>query len=510
MELEFGWPIFATEDAAEGQKAFAEKRPPGLPAQVTDAPRATIGRRRRPARRRLAAALRPLITLTVAGTFDDGVLDGAADRLEAAGRASSTAGGRDRSDRAASPTSTSTPRSSSRPARSWAWPTRSPRRCGLRWSTGPTAATGDPGQAWFDCAYEGPPTCVHGGVIAETFDEMLGAANMVAGNPGMTGTLTVRYRKPTPLRTDRCASRPGASAGTGARSARGPDLPRRRADGRGRRPVHRGRPSAVAGHRRGQRRRAPTPGCWRPCGPRPSGRRGRRRGRAGARRRDRPTDLVRGPPVPGAGHGSLARRAGDAAAIAAVHVASWRAAYPGLLPDRRARPGCRSTARPARGRGSSADASASQVVVAEADGGWSVRPCRAGPRRRRRADDGSAGHPLPRTRDLGAGRRAGPLHDAALDRLVDAGYDAAVLWMLSTNDRARRFYERQGWAQRRGPAGPAVRRAAWSSTTGCRPSPWSTRGRPAAVLRSSRVPPSRGRGACACRACRWGRGASSR
>jgi enoyl-CoA hydratase len=26
-ELEIGWPIFATEDAAEGQKAFAEKRP---------------------------------------------------------------------------------------------------------------------------------------------------------------------------------------------------------------------------------------------------------------------------------------------------------------------------------------------------------------------------------------------------------------------------------------------------------------------------------------------------
>ena len=27
IELEFGWPIFATEDAKEGQKAFAEKRP---------------------------------------------------------------------------------------------------------------------------------------------------------------------------------------------------------------------------------------------------------------------------------------------------------------------------------------------------------------------------------------------------------------------------------------------------------------------------------------------------
>jgi enoyl-CoA hydratase len=28
VELEIGMPIFATEDAAEGQRAFAEKRPP--------------------------------------------------------------------------------------------------------------------------------------------------------------------------------------------------------------------------------------------------------------------------------------------------------------------------------------------------------------------------------------------------------------------------------------------------------------------------------------------------
>ena len=28
VELEIGWPIFATEDAAEGQRAFAQKRPP--------------------------------------------------------------------------------------------------------------------------------------------------------------------------------------------------------------------------------------------------------------------------------------------------------------------------------------------------------------------------------------------------------------------------------------------------------------------------------------------------
>ncbi len=57
------------------------------------------------------------------------------------------------------------------------------------------------GTAYFDYQYEGPPTCVHGGVIAMVFDEMLGAANIMAGSPGMTGTLTIRYRKPTPLRT---------------------------------------------------------------------------------------------------------------------------------------------------------------------------------------------------------------------------------------------------------------------------------------------------------------------
>jgi enoyl-CoA hydratase len=28
VELDIGWPIFATEDATEGQKAFAEKRTP--------------------------------------------------------------------------------------------------------------------------------------------------------------------------------------------------------------------------------------------------------------------------------------------------------------------------------------------------------------------------------------------------------------------------------------------------------------------------------------------------
>jgi acyl-coenzyme A thioesterase PaaI-like protein len=55
------------------------------------------------------------------------------------------------------------------------------------------------GRVTFGHPYEGPPNCVHGGVIAELFDELMGAANVVADRPAMTGTLTVRYRKPTPL-----------------------------------------------------------------------------------------------------------------------------------------------------------------------------------------------------------------------------------------------------------------------------------------------------------------------
>lgn len=57
------------------------------------------------------------------------------------------------------------------------------------------------GRAFFDYPYEGPPTCVHGGVIAAVFDELLGVANLVAGRPSMTGTLHIVYRRTTPLRT---------------------------------------------------------------------------------------------------------------------------------------------------------------------------------------------------------------------------------------------------------------------------------------------------------------------
>lgn len=48
-------------------------------------------------------------------------------------------------------------------------------------------------------AYEGPPGCLHGGLIAAIFDEVLGFAQALSGAPGMTGRLEVMYRSPTPL-----------------------------------------------------------------------------------------------------------------------------------------------------------------------------------------------------------------------------------------------------------------------------------------------------------------------
>lgn len=47
--------------------------------------------------------------------------------------------------------------------------------------------------------YAGPPSTVHGGVVALVFDELLGVCGVVNGAGAMTGTLTIRYRRPTPL-----------------------------------------------------------------------------------------------------------------------------------------------------------------------------------------------------------------------------------------------------------------------------------------------------------------------
>jgi acyl-coenzyme A thioesterase PaaI-like protein len=46
--------------------------------------------------------------------------------------------------------------------------------------------------------HEGPPNAVHGGIVSLLIDQLLGHAVGTAGPPGMTASLTVNYRRPTP------------------------------------------------------------------------------------------------------------------------------------------------------------------------------------------------------------------------------------------------------------------------------------------------------------------------
>jgi hypothetical protein len=51
-------------------------------------------------------------------------------------------------------------------------------------------------------AYEGPPGSVHGGYVAAIFDQFLGMAQVLGGQPGMTGYLHINYHQRTPLNTE--------------------------------------------------------------------------------------------------------------------------------------------------------------------------------------------------------------------------------------------------------------------------------------------------------------------
>lgn len=58
------------------------------------------------------------------------------------------------------------------------------------------------GTVRFGVSFEGPPGSVHGGYVAHFFDQILGQHNLYDKIPAMTGTLTVRYRKATPILRD--------------------------------------------------------------------------------------------------------------------------------------------------------------------------------------------------------------------------------------------------------------------------------------------------------------------
>jgi len=136
----------------------------------------------------------------------------------------------------------------------------------------------------------------------------------------------------------------------------------------------------------------------------------------------------------------------DAPAVARVHVASWRQAYRGLLPQEyldslsvEAR-----TTTWAQAFGQFPDQT-STTLVGELDG-QIVGFASVGPSRDDDTDKATGelwGLYLDPAH-WGAGH-GHTLHTEALDIARASGATAATLWVLTTNQRARNFYERHGW-----------------------------------------------------------------
>ena len=137
----------------------------------------------------------------------------------------------------------------------------------------------------------------------------------------------------------------------------------------------------------------------------------------------------------------------DAAAIAGLHVAAWRWAYRGLLPDEYLDGMAASIPRRAarwRERLSHPDPEERTWLV-EREGGLAGF-AGTGPARDGDADPGSAELYAIYLAEPEAGRGLGrELLAHALDDLRRRGYAAATLWVLAGNARARRFYEAFGW-----------------------------------------------------------------
>jgi uncharacterized protein (TIGR00369 family) len=61
-----------------------------------------------------------------------------------------------------------------------------------------TAEGGSRAEVTFRPTHVGPPASVHGGVSAMILDHLLGDAVAASGKAGVTGTLSIRYRRPVP------------------------------------------------------------------------------------------------------------------------------------------------------------------------------------------------------------------------------------------------------------------------------------------------------------------------
>jgi len=133
----------------------------------------------------------------------------------------------------------------------------------------------------------------------------------------------------------------------------------------------------------------------------------------------------------------------DAGDIAVVHVATWRATYRGLMPQSLL-DGLSVEARTAVWQTILRDDEGSTLVAIEQAADRVVGFVSVGPSRDTDPDRAPSElygiylHPDHWGR--GAGRH---LLDCGLAQLPTA--TEATLWVLDRNDRARRFYERQGW-----------------------------------------------------------------
>jgi ribosomal protein S18 acetylase RimI-like enzyme len=142
--------------------------------------------------------------------------------------------------------------------------------------------------------------------------------------------------------------------------------------------------------------------------------------------------------------GGLVRPAvpGDAAAIAAMHVATWRDAYAGLMPGE-ILDGLDVGQRAQTWRGILAAPPDGVFVLVLERHGEVQGFVSGGPHR-----EGGVGGEVfaiyvdPLGQGLGGGRL---LLRAACRHLAGAGFAEASLWVLATNRAARGFYESQGW-----------------------------------------------------------------
>lgn len=141
-------------------------------------------------------------------------------------------------------------------------------------------------------------------------------------------------------------------------------------------------------------------------------------------------------------------RLADAAKIAAVHVASWREGYRGLIPQDYL-DGLDPAVWTARRihRLERIDWSREGCFVVSGDNGALAGFTHVGPTRDDDSDPATAGevyaiYLAPGAWGKGLGRE---LMAAGLTQLAQCGYRAATLWVLESNARARRFYAAAGF-----------------------------------------------------------------